>query len=79
VVGGIGLTAATTVLTLAGLKAGADPTKVSAETIWHLGAYYVPIILGLWISMLLVMCLYNLSRSDHEDNLRKLRETRSTA
>jgi Na+/melibiose symporter-like transporter len=72
VVGGLGLTVATMVLTLAGLAPGADPSQVSAETLWRLGAYYVPIILSLWMTMLLVMGAYTLTRAGHEENLRNL-------
>ena len=76
VVGGIGLTAATFVLTMAQLPKGADPSQVSPDTIWRLGAYYVPTILSLWMAMLAVMAAYNLSRKDHEDNLAKLATSR---
>ena len=76
VVGGIGLTAATFVLTMAQLPKGADPSQVSTDTIWRLGAYYVPTILSLWLAMLAVMAAYNLSRKDHEDNLAKLAASR---
>jgi Na+/melibiose symporter-like transporter len=76
VVGGLGLITATMVLTMAGLPAGADPTQVSPETVWKLGAYYVPTILSLWLAMLAVMSAYTLTRTGHEDNLRKLAEAR---
>jgi len=72
VVGGLGLTAATFVLTMAGLAPGADPSQVSDETLWRLGAFYVPLILSLWMAMLLVMCAYTLTRAGHEENLRNL-------
>jgi Na+/melibiose symporter-like transporter len=77
VVAGIGLTVATFVLTAAGLAPGADPTEVSAETLWRLGAYYVPTILSLWMAMLAVMGAYTLTRAGHEENLRSLANTRS--
>ncbi len=76
VVGGLGLIAATMVLTLSGLPAGANPTQVSPETIWKLGAFYVPTILSLWMAMLAVMSAYTLTRTGHEENLRKLAEAR---
>ncbi|HEX2592770.1 MAG TPA: MFS transporter, partial [Rhizomicrobium sp.] len=74
VVGGLGLITATFVLTMAGLKAGADPTQVSADTVWRLGAFYVPTILSLWLTMLAIMGFYSLSREGHEENLRTLAE-----
>mgnify|MGYP003594925702 CR=1 FL=1 len=79
VVGGLGLTAATFVLTMAGLRAGADPSHVSAETVWRLGAYYVPTILSLWMAMLAVIGFYTLSREGHEENVRKIAEAKQAA
>ena len=76
VVGGLGLTAASFVLSNAHLAAGANPSQVSAETSWRLGAVYVPTILSLWMAMLFVMLFYTLTRSDHEANLRTLDEGR---
>jgi GPH family glycoside/pentoside/hexuronide:cation symporter len=77
VVNGIGLTIATVVLTVAGLAPGADPSEVSAETLWLLGAYYVPTILSLWLAMLAVMGAYSLTRAGHEENLRNLANSRA--
>ena len=74
VVGGLGLTAATFVLTLAGLQAGADPSQVSDETLFRLGLFYVPVILALWMTMLAVMMTYTITRDGHEANLRTLAE-----
>ena len=74
VVGGLGLTAATFVLTLAGLQAGADPSQVSEETLFRLGLFYVPVILALWMTMLAVMMTYTITRDGHEANLRTLAE-----
>lgn len=71
-VAGLGLGLGTVVLTAAGLKAGADVSEVSAETLWRLGAIYVPTILGLWMSMIAVMALYKIDRQTHEANLRAL-------
>lgn len=77
VVGGLGLTVATFVLTMAGLAPGADPSQVSDDTLWRLGAYYVPTILTLWLTMLAVMGAYTLTRAGHEENLRSLASSRS--
>ena len=74
VVGGLGLTAATFVLTVAGLQAGADPSQVSDETLFRLGLFYVPVILALWMTMLAVMMTYTITRDGHEANLRTLAE-----
>lgn len=69
---GLGVTIASFVLTAAGIKTGADPSQVSAESIWRLGAIYVPAVLTLWMSMLAALTFYTLSRSDHEANVRAL-------
>lgn len=76
VVGGLGLIAATFVLTMAQLKAGADPSQVSDAVVWRLGAFYVPTILSLWLTMLAVLGAYTLSRAGHEENLRTLAQRR---
>lgn len=69
---GIGVMAATAVLTLAGFPAGAKLEEVSAEAIWRMGAYYVPLVLVLWIAMIAVVSTYRIDKDKHEENLRKL-------
>jgi Na+/melibiose symporter-like transporter len=73
-VSGLGVLAATAVLALAGLQAGAKPEDVSSDTVWRLGAFYVPIILALWMAMMAAIAFYRLDREEHEENLRKLAE-----
>jgi Na+/melibiose symporter-like transporter len=75
---GIGVSAAAFVLTAAGIKAGAAPGEVPADAIWRLGAYYIPVVLSLWMAMMLALRFYTIDRADHEDNLRQL-ATRKTA
>lgn len=74
---GFGVTIASFVLTAAGIKAGADPSQVSPESIWRLGAYYAPTVLALWMAMLAALTFYKLERGDHEDNLRALAARKS--
>ncbi|KPF78438.1 sugar transporter [alpha proteobacterium AAP81b] len=69
---GIGVMAATTIITLAGLSPGAKPEAVSADAIWRMGAYYVPIVLALWLAMIAVIATYSIDKTRHEENLRKL-------
>jgi Na+/melibiose symporter-like transporter len=69
---GIGVMAATTILTLAGLQSGAKLEDVSADTIWWMGTYYVPLVLSLWLAMIAVIITYKIDRATHEENLRKL-------
>lgn len=78
-VGGLGLIAASMILTLAAFPAGAKSGDVPADTVWRLGAWYVPIILALWMSMIAVLSRYKLGRDDHEANLRKLAEIRAAS
>jgi GPH family glycoside/pentoside/hexuronide:cation symporter len=69
---GLGLMAASFVLTLAQFPKGARPGEVPAEAIWRLGAYYVPAIAVIWGLMILAVSRYRLSRADHEANLATL-------
>jgi len=73
---GFGLMLASLVLYLAEFPAGARVDQVSDETVWRLGAYYVPTILVIWMLMMAVISRYQLNRADHEANLRKLAEKR---
>lgn len=77
-VSGLGVMAATVVLALAGLKAGVKPEDVPADVVWRLGAYYVPVILSLWMAMMASIGFYRLDRSEHEENLRRLAERNAT-
>ncbi|MBI1186658.1 MAG: MFS transporter [Alphaproteobacteria bacterium] len=69
---GVGVMAAGVVLALAEFPAGAAPSQVSDETLWRLGAYYVPSILVLWMAMMAIISTYKLDRKGHEENLRAL-------
>ena len=66
------------VLTLAEFPRGVAASEVSADTTWRLGAWYVPIILSLWLLMVAAISRYSLDRETHEENLRRLAQ-RSTA
>ena len=50
-----------------------DASAVPDEAIWSLGAYYVPIVTGIYLVMLAVLMNYNISRESHEENLRELK------
>lgn len=78
-VNGLGLITATFVLTVAGVKAGADPSQVSADTVFKMGAYYVPTILTLWMIMIAIMSGYRITRKGHRENLRTLARARTRA
>lgn len=69
---GLGVMAASAVLTLAALPAGAKVEEVSADTLWRMGAFYVPLVLALWLSMIAVIAQYRIDEAAHEANLRQL-------
>ncbi len=69
---GLGVMAASVVLTLAEFPKGARPDQVSADSLWQLGATYVPAIWLVWALMILAVSRYRLSRADHEANLAAL-------
>lgn len=64
-------------LTLSAFPVGAKAGEVPADSLWRLGAWYVPVILALWLGMIAVLSTYRLGRDDHESNLRKLAEARA--
>ncbi|MEL7447362.1 MAG: MFS transporter [Pseudomonadota bacterium] len=73
---GFGVMAATLVLTLAQFPTGADVQEVEPEAVRRLGLYYVPLVLILYITMIAVISTYQIDRRTHEENLRKLQESR---
>jgi Na+/melibiose symporter-like transporter len=72
VVNGLGLIMAGFLLTLAGIKTGADASHVTPAAVWRLGAIYVPTILTLWMAMVAVIGGYAITRDTHAANLRTL-------
>lgn len=74
---GLGLMVASFVLVMAEFPAGATVEQVSDEAVWRLGAYYVPTILTLWLGMIGMISLYNLSEADHAANVAQLEVNRS--
>jgi Na+/melibiose symporter-like transporter len=71
---GGGIVLAGFIVTGAGLAAGAQQGQVPEDTLTRLGTVYVPTILALWLSMVAVISLYSLTREQHEENLRALKE-----
>lgn len=69
---GLGVMAASLVLTLAEFPKGATPSQVPDDSLWQLGATYVPAIWLVWALMILAVSRYRLSREGHEANLRTL-------
>lgn len=71
---GLGLMAATVVLTLAHFPTGAQPSEVPDSVLQSLGWWFVPAIVLLRLAMVGAMFTYSLDRKTHEENLRKLAE-----
>ena len=69
---GLGVMAASAVLTFAALPTGAKVEEVCADTLWWMGAAYVPLVLTLWLSMIAVIAHYQIDEAKHADNLRQL-------
>lgn len=76
---GLGLMVASFVLVLADFPAGATVDQVSDDTIWRLGAYYVPTILALWLGMIGMISIYDLDEATHAANLEELERNRANA
>jgi glycoside/pentoside/hexuronide:cation symporter, GPH family len=74
---GLGVMAASLVLTMAQFPTGASPAQVSEASLWQLGATYVPAIWLVWAGMILAISRYRLTRQDHEANLAALAERNS--
>jgi Na+/melibiose symporter-like transporter len=74
VVQGLGVMAASFVLTLAQFPKGANPSQVPESSLWQLGATYVPAIWLVWALMIFAVSRYRLSRAGHEANLATLAE-----
>ncbi|MEM7781118.1 MAG: MFS transporter [Pseudomonadota bacterium] len=69
---GLGIVIAGFVLAGVGLAAGAQQGEVSEETLWSLGAVYVPAIWLLFLAVILIITLYDVDRAKHEETLRIL-------
>lgn len=53
---------------------GDQAASVSDETLWQLGAIYVPTLLVLWSCMLIAISFYKIDKTSHEAALRELEE-----
>lgn len=70
---GIGLMAASGILYLANIEAGSAPEDVTADSVYRLGLFYVPVVLCIWGAMMCCIAFYRLNRETHEENLQALR------
>jgi GPH family glycoside/pentoside/hexuronide:cation symporter len=71
---GIGVMAATVVLTLAQFPSGVAPDQVPDSALVTLGWWYLPAVLLLRLAMIAAILPYAVDRKTHEENLRKLGE-----
>jgi len=69
---GLGMLLASFILHWADIKGDVGESDVSAESLWTLGALFVPCSIVLWLSMIVVISGYSIDRGTHEANLRKL-------
>ena len=69
---GFGVVIAGFVLSAVGVAAGATQGQLSDSTLWNLGAVYVPVILGLFVAVLVIISFYKVDRAKHEETVRDL-------
>ncbi|MEO1729637.1 MAG: MFS transporter [Pseudomonadota bacterium] len=71
---GFGVVIAGFVLAGVGLAAGAKQGEVPADTLWNLGAVYVPMVWALFTCVILIIRFYDIDRAKHEETVRQLAE-----
>ncbi len=74
---GSGLFLASIILSVANLSRDMQPGDLSPETLTMLGTGYALGLLALWSLMIAFLFRYQISRDDHEANLRALRNSRN--
>jgi Na+/melibiose symporter-like transporter len=69
---GLGVLSAGLILSIIAFPQGAEPSEVSADTLWWLGAAYAPSLLFLWMAALFCLSRYRIDKAQHEANLAAL-------
>jgi Na+/melibiose symporter-like transporter len=77
-VSGIGIFASSLLLGAIGFPRGAKPGQVDPDVVHRLGLVYAPTIVVLYLIALAFLATYRISRHTHEDNLRRLAESRDS-
>jgi Na+/melibiose symporter-like transporter len=77
-VSGIGAFLAGQMLTFVSFPQQADPATLDPSIIRHLALLYVPMIVALYGTGMVILSGYRINRAQHEDNLRRLAESEST-
>ena len=76
---GLGVLAAGLILSFIDFPEGADPSSVSQEVLWQLGALYAPALLAIYLAALFCIARYRIDKAEHEENLRRLAAARAAA
>jgi glycoside/pentoside/hexuronide:cation symporter, GPH family len=77
-VSGVGIFASSLLLGAIGFPHDAKPGQVAPEVVQRLGLVYAPTIVVLYLIALAFLATYRISRTTHEDNLRRLAESRGS-
>ena len=75
---GVGVLTASFILAFASITPGMVPAEATEGSIRTLGFGYAIMLLILWMSMLVAVSFYRISREDHEQNLKTLAEKRDS-
>lgn len=74
-VSGIGVLMATTILSVVNFPKDAVPGEVDIEIIADLGIIYPPLLFIFYMTSILILFAYRISKEGHSDNLRRLSES----
>jgi len=73
-VNGLGVIVAGQILAWSEFPTQAKPGEVSAETLHDLASAYVPALWSFYAIAIVLLCFYRITREQHEQNLKRLRE-----
>jgi len=77
-VSGIGIFSSSLILLAVGFPQGAQPGEVPPEVIRNLALVYVPTLFGLYITALIFLWRYKITRRSHEETLERLAQAAAT-
>lgn len=79
VVSGIGVFIGATIIASVGIPRGANPRDVDPAIMTNFALYYVPTIMAIYFLSIGVLSLYRISRDDHGERVKILRDRRAAA